>query len=144
MTASPVTADPSETVAEAAARMRDRGVGSVVVVADGDRCIGILTERDLIRFSAVGGDSAGTKVSEWMTSDPDTVSPDTNAIAAWDSLRAHGYRHIPVVDAGTLAGIVSMRDLVEVARVQPVTQPGHLEAPKGLEGVIVADTTVGD
>jgi citrate synthase len=143
MTPSPVTATPSETIAQVSARMRDRDVGSVIVV-DGKRCIGILTERDLVRFTAVGGDSAGTKVSEWMTSDPDTISSDTDAIAAWDELRTHGYRHIPVVDNGVLVGIVSMRDLVTVARVQPVTQPGHLEAPKGLEGVIVADTTVGD
>jgi citrate synthase len=143
MTSSPVTVTPSQTIAQATAKMRDREVGSVLVV-DGRRCLGILTERDLVRFAAVGGDSSGTKVSEWMTSDPDTVPSDTNAIAAWDSLRTHGYRHIPVVDDGVLVGIVSMRDLVSVARVQPVTQPGHLEAPKGLEGVIVADTTVGD
>src|SRR5436309_2118434 len=73
MTRSPATATPSETIAQVSARMRDREVGSMVIV-DGRRCIGILTERDLVRFAAVGGDSVGTKVSEWMTSDPDTIS----------------------------------------------------------------------
>ena len=50
-----VTALPSETVAEAAARMGDRKVGSVVVV-DGERPVGILTERDLVRFAATGAE----------------------------------------------------------------------------------------
>jgi len=49
MTSDPLTAEPSETVAEATARMRDRKVGSVVVV-DGRRAIGILTERDLVKI----------------------------------------------------------------------------------------------
>src|SRR5207245_3605341 len=55
-----------------------------------------------------------------------------------------GYRHIPVVKDNALVGIVSMRDLMRIAQIQPVEHPGTLEAPKGLEGVIVAETTVGD
>ena len=141
---SPVlTAAPSDTVAEAAGRMADQKVGSVVV-CDGTRPIGILTERDLIRFAAAGADPASTKVSEWMTEAPETVTPDTDVHRAWDRLASMGYRHFPVVEAGELRGVVSMRDLVRIAQLQPVTHPGHLEAPKGLEGVIVAETSVGD
>src|SRR5207245_10877686 len=55
-----------------------------------------------------------------------------------------GYRHIPVVKDNALVGIVSMRDLMRIAQIQPVEHPGTLEAPKGLEGVVVAETTVGD
>src|ERR1041385_1777697 len=118
MSTSPVTAVPSETIAEAAARMADRRVGSVIVV-DGDRPIGILTERDLVRFGASGANSEGTKVSEWMTEDPDCVGPDVSVQLAFDSLAEHGYRHIPVVDNGHLLGVVSMRDLMRVAQIQP-------------------------
>jgi CBS domain-containing protein len=144
MSAPPVTALPSETLAEAAARMRDRRVGSVVVV-DGDRPIGIMTERDLVRFGASGADSSATKVSEWMTEEPDTVAPDVDVSSAFQSLAEHGYRHIPVVDAGgALVGIVSMRDLMKIAQIEPVVHPSQIEAPKGLEGVIVAETSVGD
>lgn len=141
---SPVlTAGPSHTLAEAASRMAEHKVGSVVVV-DGRRPIGILTERDLIRFAAAGADPSGTKVSEWMTEAPESVTPDTDVHRAWDDLASKGYRHFPVVQDGEVVGVVSMRDLVRIAQIQPVTFPGQIEAPKGLDGVIVAETCVGD
>jgi citrate synthase len=138
-----VTATPSETVAEVATRMRDGRVGSVIV-CDGERPLGILTERDLVRVSASGVDPGATKVSEWMTEEPDCVAPGLSVQEAFAGLDAHGYRHIPVVDEGRLVGIVSMRDLMRVASIQPVVHPSALEAPPGLEGVIVAETSVGD
>ncbi len=146
-----VTAQPAETVATAAQRMREHKVGSVVVVDHDDRAIGILTERDMIRLAAAGSDASTAKVSEWMTADPDRIGPGVEARAAFASLAERGYRHIPVVD-GTgpgpveghkLVGIVSMRDLMRVAMIQPADAQAH-EVPKGLEGVVVADTTVGD
>src|SRR5947208_943603 len=143
MSSPAVTAEPSETVAEAASRMEDRKVGSVVVV-DGNRPVGILTERDLVRVGAAGVDTAIAKVSEWMTESPDTVGPDVEVVDAFKKLSDHGYRHFPVVREGGLVGIVSMRDLMRIAQIQPVQHPGTLEAPKGLEGVVVAETAVGD
>ena len=136
MSSPPVTALPSETVAEVAARMDDLRVGSVIVV-DGERPLGILTERDMVRFSASGADPAVTKVSEWMTEDPDCVAPDVEGTKAWTSLKEHGYRHIPVVRDDELVGIVSMRDLVRLAAILPVEQD-VTEVPRGLEGVVVA------
>jgi len=138
----PVTATPSETIAEATGRMREHRVGSVVVV-DGERAIGILTERDLVRFAASGADTSATKVSEWMTEDPDCVAPDIEVTEAWKSLAEHGYRHIPVVDGQRLVGIVSMRDLVKIAQIRPV-EGAIADVPKGLAGVVVAETEVGD
>jgi citrate synthase len=138
-----VTAAPDETVAKAAARMRDRSVGSVVVV-DTTRPVGILTERDLVRMAAAGPASGGLKVAELMTADPDCVQPGLSVHEAFASLAEHGYRHIPVVEGSGLVGIVSLRDLMRVAQVQPVVDPGQIEAPPGLEGVIVAETQVGD
>ena len=142
MSTPPVTATPSETIAEATGRMRDQSVGSVVVV-DGRRAIGILTERDLVRFAASGADASATKVSEWMTEDPDCVGPDVEVTDAWKSLAEHGYRHIPVVRDGELVGIVSMRDLVRIAQIRPV-EGALQDVPKGLAGVVVAETEVGD
>ena len=138
-----VTAQPAETVAVAAQRMSDGKVGSVVVIDHDDRAIGILTERDMIRLAAAGSDASTAKVSEWMTGEPDTITPTLEARAAFSKLAQHGYRHIPVVDGQRLVGIVSMRDLMRVAMIQPAEAQAH-EVPKGLEGVVVADTTVGD
>jgi citrate synthase len=142
-----VTAQPAETVAVTAQRMRENKVGSVVVTDHDDRAIGILTERDMIRLAAAGSDASTAKVSEWMTADPYTVGPEVEARAAFASLGERGYRHIPVVEESAggrkLVGIVSMRDLMRVAMIQPADAQAH-EVPKGLEGVVVADTTVGD
>src|SRR5947208_9684586 len=104
-----LTASPSETVSDASTRMNERKVGSVVVT-DGTRVVGILTERDLVRIAASGVDTSIAKVSEWMTAEPDTVDSDSDVDAAFQSLNEHGYRHIPVVDDSNLVGIVTMRD----------------------------------
>src|SRR5437763_1088134 len=101
MSTAPITALPSETIADASRHMVERGVGSVVVV-DGERPIGILTERDLVRFAATGAEAGGTKVSEWMTDSPDCIGPTVNVQEAFASLSEHGYRHIPVVDGDCL------------------------------------------
>src|SRR5438067_12222755 len=137
-----VTGSPDETLAEAAGRMREKRVGSVVVVQD-DKPVGILTERDMIRIAAAGADTSRALVSEWMTPNPDSVAPGVPAAEAFASLSDHGYRHIPVVDGTQLVGLVSMRDLMRIAQVQPVERPAA-EVPKGLEGVVVADTSIGD
>jgi citrate synthase len=138
-----VTAHAAETVAAAATLMRERHVGSVVVVDGDTRAVGILTERDMIRLASAGSDASTAKVSEWMTADPDTVEPDIGVRDAFVTLAEHGYRHIPVVDDGKLVGIVSMRDMMKLARIQPAEAQAH-EVPKGLEGVVVAETSVGD
>ena len=142
MSAPVVTAEPGETIATVAARMRERKVGSVVVV-DSDRPVGILTERDLVRIASEGVDPSHDPVGGWMTPEPDSVSPDESVVDAFASLAEHGYRHIPVVDEKRLVGIVSMRDLMRIARIQPAESLAH-EVPKGLEGVIVAETVIGD
>jgi citrate synthase len=137
-----VTASRAETVADAAARMREQSVGSVVVV-DGDRAVGILTERDLVRLSSAGADPSVDTVADWMTPDPDCVAPGVDATQAFSSLAEHGYRHIPVVENDRLVGLVSMRDLMRVAQIQPAESLAQ-DVPRGLEGVVVAETSIGD
>jgi len=104
--------DPEERVAEAARRMVGRGVGAVLVM-DGDKLEGILTERDVLKAVATGL-AEDARVREWMTRHPETieVSEATSQAAA---LMIHGgFRHLPVVDGGKVAGIVSIRDLMRV------------------------------
>ena len=104
------------------------------------RPVGILTERDLVRIAAAGRRHRRPRRSrEWMTAEPDSVGPDVDATAAFASLSEHGYRHIPVVDDDEVVGIVSMRDLMRIAQIQPAENLAH-EIPRGLEGVVVAET----
>ena len=137
-----VTAEPTELLSEAAARMDEHNVGSVVIV-EGGRPIGILTERDLVHLAAKGAD-ATARVADWMTVDPYIITSDVEVVDAWNTLAERGYRHIPVVDGDELVGVVSMRDLVGIAQITPMAHPSLVDAPKGLEGVVVAETTVGD
>ena len=78
-----------------------------------------------------------------MTPDPDCVAPDLDATVAFTSLAEHGYRHIPVVDGERLVGLVSMRDLMRIAQIQPAENLAP-DVPRGLEGVVVAETSIGD
>jgi citrate synthase len=137
-----ITCRAEASLSEAARTMSGAGTGSVVVT-ESSKVIGILTERDLLRAAAAGAvpDSEPTRL--WMTASPDVLGPDEEAGAAWASLTHHHYRHLPVVDGDTLLGVVSLRDLIRVARLRPASEVG-VEVPRGLEGVVVAETTVGD
>jgi CBS domain-containing protein len=105
-------AAPDESIAEAAQHMVARGVGAVLVM-DGDRLEGILTERDILKAVAVGL-TENARVRDWMTKSPETIdaSDETGHAAA---LMIHGgFRHLPVLDGGKVVGIVSIRDLMRV------------------------------
>ncbi len=120
--------------------MRERRVGSVVAV-EGTRPVGILTERDLVRFTAAGDDRhrAGPRVDDRA---PDTIGPGRRRRAPFVALRARLPAH-PGGRGGRLVGIVSMRDLMRIAEIQPAERRRHT-IRRGLEGVVVADTTIGD
>ena len=118
MSRSVLTTDVGASVAEAAALMYSRRVGSIVVV-QGNTPIGILTERDLVRFAAGAADARAALVGDHMTAEPDTVEETEEVIDAFRRFAAHGYRHIPVVAGGELVGIISMRDLVMKLRRGP-------------------------
>jgi citrate synthase len=142
MSSPPVTCDPEATLAEAAGIMHGHDIGSVVVTNLG-KVTGIVTERDLLRAAAGHADPLREAVHLWMTVNPDVLAPDEEAGAAWTSLTHHHYRHLPVVEGGSLVGVVSIRDLLEVAQIRPANEAGT-DVPKGLEGVVVAETAVGD
>lgn len=102
---------PDVSVAEAARRMMADDVGSLAVVDDRD-LVGILTERDVLRTVAEGVANETTKVSEVMTPDPDSLSPEVSVKDAAEWMMAAGYRHLPVIDDGNLIGMISIKDLM--------------------------------
>jgi CBS domain-containing protein len=112
MTRAVFTVERGLPLRDAAAQMAARSVGAAIVL-EGERLLGILTERDVLR--AVGADrDRSTTVEECMTKHPETAEPsDTTDHAA--ALMIHGgFRHLPVVDGGRVVGIVSIRDLMRV------------------------------
>ncbi len=141
MTSPAVTCASTDSLVEAAHLMHEADTGSVIVTELG-KVVGILTERDLLRALAVG-DAKSDQVSLWMTVRPDVLGPEEKVDAAWSSLTAHHYRHLPVVDGDELVGVVSLRDLMGIARIRPATESSR-DTPAGLDGVVVAETTIGD
>jgi CBS domain-containing protein len=107
-----VTVNPSAMMFEAARVMSVARVGSVLVM-QGDTLAGIFTERDVLRaFEHSRADLARVSpVSELMTRDPVTISPDATVGEALDRMLDGGFRHLPVMEGSTLVGVVSMRDL---------------------------------
>ena len=110
MTTRVAATTPDTSVATAAAAMVEANVGSAVVM-QGAFLAGILTERDILKAAASGTDLSASKVSEWMTPDPQSASPDTPVEEAAQIMLMNGFRHLPVVDNHTVCGVVSLRDL---------------------------------
>ncbi len=108
-----LTIGPEAALREAARRMVERGVGAVVVL-EGERLAGILTERDILK--AVGrGDEETSSVGDWMTRHPDTIEPSDSTDHAAVLMIHGGFRHLPVVEGGAVVGILSIRDLMRLA-----------------------------
>ena len=116
-----ITIEPFDTIGHAAEKMVAEGV-SAIVVSDGGRLIGIVTERDLTRAVAGRVHSSEARVREWMTADPKVVSESTDPVEAVQIMLDGGFRHLPVVENERAVGIVSIRDLAEWSiRAQPET-----------------------
>lgn len=104
------TVDPTATIADAADRMMEAGVGSLAVM-QGGQLIGIITERDVLQAVAAREDLTTHVVGNAMTRSPDVAAPDVDTETAARWMIETGYRHLPVV-GDDLAGIVSIRDVM--------------------------------
>lgn len=106
MTRDPATLAPKATLGEAATLMKQHDCGSVPVV-EGGRLVGIVTDRDIVvRVIAAGKDPKSVPVSEAMTADPVTVSPDLGIDEAQRVMADRQVRRLPVVEDGRLVGLV--------------------------------------
>lgn len=142
MTAPVITVEAGVSMAAAAQTMAKHRIGAVVVTR-GDNVEGILTERDVLRAVGDGVNPEAAGVVDWMTPSPDMLPAEADLEQAWRQMAAGGYRHLPIIDGCTLVGIVSLRDLAALAAVRPADE-GRADAPPGLDGVVVATTTIGD
>lgn len=121
-----VTIEGSKTVLEAIGVLVEHNIGGVVVV-EGDRPVGILTERDILRLTAREAPLASTVVEDVMTRDLVTARPDDRLGAMMDVMTERKIRHLPVLDGERLAGIISIGDLVNASRLLAETENVHLK-----------------
>jgi CBS domain-containing protein len=105
------TAQADESLDVAADRMNWHQVGALPVL-DGQHLAGLITERDLTAALAEGADPATTPVSDYMTPAPTVLQPDSELADAAHLMLELGIRHLPVVRAGRLVGVLSMRDVL--------------------------------
>jgi len=105
------TVPTDTTIATAAVRMQQLGVGSLAVLED-DQFSGIFTERDVLQAVAAGADCDTETLANWMTLYPDSFSPDMSVRQAADWMLAAGYRHLPVVENDQLIGMASIKDIL--------------------------------
>jgi CBS domain-containing protein len=121
MTTRVVVTSPDDPVADAAAAMVRRKVGSALIM-QGRFLAGIMTERDVLRAAASGSDLTTSPVSAWMTKDPESASPDTTVEEAAQLMLLHGFRHLPVVEGREVRGVVSLRDLAAARISRPISR----------------------
>lgn len=110
-----VTVRQQASVADAAAMLRDRGIGALVVSDDGTHIDGIVSERDIVRALAAHGASAlGRTVASVMSAEVITCGPDDSVHDLMASMTDRRIRHLPVISGGDqLAGIISIGDVVK-------------------------------
>ena len=96
-----------------------RKTGSVLVVDSQQRLMGIFTGRDAVRLLANGKDAAATLLAEAMTPNPVTIAPGSSAIDALRTMSDGGFRHVPVIENGSICGVVSRGDFtgIEIDRL---------------------------
>jgi CBS domain-containing protein len=124
-TAPPIIVQPERPVAEVLELLVDHAIGCVVV-ADGDTPVGIFSERDaLLRIGARVESLRDQPVSRFMTAPPETLDGDAPIAFALHMMNIGGYRHLPVMNAGRIVGVVSIRDILQYLA-------GQLLAPRGI------------
>jgi len=108
-----VAIGPERTLAEVARVLSEKRIGAVVVM-DGDRLLGIISERDIVRALARRGSDALNKLAvDCMTAKVVTCRPEDTINEVMQVMTSGRFRHVPVVEGGKLAGIVSIGDVVK-------------------------------
>jgi len=106
-----ISVGPASSARDVAVAMATHRVAAILVM-DGKRLIGIVTERDITtRVVAEGRNPSAVKADEIMTVDPHTLPPDAMAMEALALMQTHKFRHLPIVEGDRVVAMVSMRDL---------------------------------
>jgi CBS domain-containing protein len=104
---------PDASVYDAIHLMAEKGVGALIVM-DGQKLVGVISERDYARKIILEGRSSeNTKISEIMSTEVITVGPDSRIEECMAMMTERRVRHLPVLDGDELLGVISLGDLVK-------------------------------
>jgi len=104
---------PEDTLGRAVEVLRDKRIGALVVTDASGALCGILSERDIVRkLAETPGHTLPKQVREVMTSEVQTCAPEDSLVSVLQSMSAGRFRHMPVVDGGTLQGMITIGDVV--------------------------------
>jgi CBS domain-containing protein len=108
-----VTAKVNITIRDAFKTLQEKHVGSIILMDDGEKCVGIFTERDAIRIVA-NEVPLDTTIDQVMTKNVSTIGEEASLDEAKRLIISHGIRHLPVVNSkGELVGLLSVRKLLD-------------------------------
>ncbi len=109
-----LTVPPTATIEEAVGKLKEGGIGALVISADGRHVDGIISERDIVRgLAGHGADLYNLPVRQLMTSEVFTCSPDDSTTAVMAAMTERRFRHVPVVEDGVLCGMISIGDILK-------------------------------
>ncbi len=108
-----VTIRPDQSLKQAGQVLCERNVGALVVVNDSGAPLGILSERDVVRAVVEGDDALSQPVRSAMTRELVAGAPDDDLLSVMQTMTDRHFRHLPILDAGNLVGMISIRDVVE-------------------------------
>ena len=109
-----VTITPEQTLGDVARLLTERGIGAAVVTRGGGAVLGIISERDIVRsVAAKGAAGLSEPVQRYMTADVVTCTRQAAINELMEIMTSKKFRHVPVIEHGQLAGIVSIGDIVK-------------------------------
>jgi CBS domain-containing protein len=111
-----ITARPEATIREALGLLADHNIGAIVVKGDGERPVGVMSERDVVRALARDEKVLAQPISTIMTREVVVGSPQDDLLTVGHTMTERRIRHLPVMEGGKLVGIVSIGDVVKAQR----------------------------
>jgi CBS domain-containing protein len=134
----PVSCRGDRPLSEAASRMSEANVRTIVVLGEGDRPVGMFTLVDLLKRVVLAERSLSTPLAEVMTSPIVTLSASATAYEALNVMAEKGIRQVVVVDGGRLRGVINERDLFALQRVTMRQVVEELQAADGVDRLKIA------
>jgi CBS domain-containing protein len=108
------TARPDDSILEIALQLANRKIGAVVIIGEGGKVAGIISERDIIRLIAEhGADALTMPAKDGMTREVISCTRESTLDQIMETMTKGRFRHLPVIEDGALAGIISIGDVVK-------------------------------